>query len=177
MRYFAYGSNLHPERLRRRTPSVSLVSTRELRGWRLSFEKRGRDGSGKATIIETGSIRDVVYGAVYDMQLDEKPVLDRIEGLNIGYHEHRLSLTGIGDVWTYRAETEYTHSGLAPFRWYRELVLLGARYHGFPGNYIDSIRRLAVAEDPDPARCREHGELIETMRGSQPDPTADEIDG
>ncbi|MEJ2602931.1 MAG: gamma-glutamylcyclotransferase [Gammaproteobacteria bacterium] len=165
LRYLAYGSNLHPERLRRRTPSAALVTTCELPGWRLSFEKRGHDGSAKATITHTGDRAHRVHAAVYDMVPAEKPALDRVEGLNQGYHEHALSLPGIGEVWTYLAETEYTDASLVPFRWYRDLVVAGARFHRFPGIYVETIERVRVADDPDPFRQREHDVILAAMRG------------
>lgn len=161
--YFAYGSNLHPERLRRRTPSAGLVGTCELRGWRLSFEKRGQDGSAKATIAPARDGR--VHGAVYEIAAAEKPALDRIEGLNRGYHADLLDLPGLGEVWTYRAETEYTDRSLLPFRWYRDLVVLGARFHRFPPSYVRPIAAIAAADDPDPERQREHDGILAAMRG------------
>ncbi len=164
LRYLAYGSNLHPERLRRRTPSASLVTTCRLAGWRLSFEKRGHDGSAKATIARSDDPAHCVHAAVYDLQPAEKPALDRVEGLNRGYHERRLSLPGIGEVWTYLAQTEYTDKTLVPFRWYRDLVALGARYHRFPGAYVAAIERLAAADDPDARRQREHDVILAAMR-------------
>ncbi len=164
LRYLAYGSNLHPERLRRRTPSAVPIDTCALRGWRLSFEKRGQDGSGKATIVETGDPSHLVHGVVYEMHAGEKPVLDRIEGLNRGYREHVLSLPGHGTVWTYRAELEHTDRGLLPFCWYRELVLAGARHHGFPPAYIAAIEALGTAPDPDATRREAHEALLDAIR-------------
>lgn len=168
LRYFAYGSNLHPERLRRRTPSAVLVTTSELPGWRLSFEKRGRDGSAKATITPADEPDLSVHGAVYEVAMAEKRRLDRIEGLNKGYHEYVLSLPDAGEVWTYRADTGYTYPSLVPFRWYRDLVVLGARYHGFPAAYIDAIAGLAAADDPDADRQREHDLLLAAMHAVRP---------
>ena len=45
--YFAYGSNLHPERLRERVPSAESLGVARLEAHVLRFHKRGRDGSGK----------------------------------------------------------------------------------------------------------------------------------
>ncbi len=164
IRYLAYGSNLHPERLRRRTPSAVFLTTFELRGWQLSFDKRGFDGSAKATIAPTEAGGDLVHAAVFELHADEKPALDRIEGVNKGYHAHVLSLPGLGEVHTYKADTEFQDGSLIPFRWYRDLVVYGGRFHGFPRPYIEDIAALPVAEDPDAARRREHDDILSAMR-------------
>jgi len=177
IRYLAYGSNLHPERLRRRTSSAVLLTTWELTGWRLSFDKRGFDGSAKATIAATDDDRDLVHAAIFELSLDEKPALDRIEGVNRGYHAHVLSLPDLGEVHTYKADTEFQDGSLVPFRWYRDLVLHGARFHGFPRAYVDDIAAVPVIEDSDDARQREHDDILAAMRRAMAeaagDPTTD----
>ena len=65
MLYAAYGSNLHPGRLRKRVPSADLVGCAKIEGWSLNFNKRGKDGSGKCSIGV--SRNSFVYVAVYDM--------------------------------------------------------------------------------------------------------------
>lgn len=166
IRYLAYGSNLHPERLRRRTPSAVFLTTFELRGWRLSFDKRGFDGSAKATIAPTEAGSDLVHAAIFELHADEKPALDRIEGVNKGYHAHLLTLPRLGEVHTYKADTEFQDGSLIPFRWYRDLVVYGGHFHGFPRPYIEDIAALPVAEDPDTARRREHDDILAAMRGA-----------
>lgn len=54
--YFAYGSNMLTERLIARTPSARPVGTSLLPGHRLTFHKRGRDGSGKCDAFETAHL-------------------------------------------------------------------------------------------------------------------------
>lgn len=166
IRYLAYGSNLHPERLRRRTPSAELLTTFELTGWRLTFDKRGFDGSAKATIAQTEAGSDLVHAAIFELSSEEKPALDRIEGLNRGYHAHLLTLPGLGEVHTYKADTEFQDGSLVPFRWYRDLVVYGARFHGFPRAYVEGIAALHAAEDPDDRRQREHDDILAAIRAA-----------
>ncbi|MGD8384961.1 MAG: gamma-glutamylcyclotransferase, partial [Lysobacterales bacterium] len=88
--YFAYGSNMSSKRLRARLPSASLAGVGVLRGHRLVFHKvSNHDGSGKCGIVE--STRDHVLGVLYEIDADEKPVLDRIEGA--GYVEKRIEIS------------------------------------------------------------------------------------
>ena len=45
---------------------------------------------------------------------------------------------------------------LAPYHWYRDYVLFGAREHGLPAPYVDAIARVPSVDDPDPARHDEN---------------------
>lgn len=156
MNYLAYGSNLHPARLRARTPSARLLSIAALPGWRLAFHKRSRDGSSKCNIVHSGRPTDMVYGALYRLTRNEKFLLDRYEGLGSGYHEMKLSLPGHGDVFFYSADQAYIDESLKPYDWYKRLVLLGAAYHDFPASYIIGIEAVTAVADPDRARQREN---------------------
>ena len=62
-RYFAYGSNLTSARLVERVPSARAVGPALLRDFRLTLDKRGADGSGKANLAPApgGSVWGVVY--------------------------------------------------------------------------------------------------------------------
>ena len=75
--YFAYGSNLHPLRLRARVPSSRLVGRAKLRGHALRCHKKSLfDGSGKCDAYPTGREDDCVLGAVFTLDAAERPVLD-----------------------------------------------------------------------------------------------------
>lgn len=43
----AYGSNLHPLRLRKRVSTANLIGIVEMQGYQLAFHKRSTDESGK----------------------------------------------------------------------------------------------------------------------------------
>ena len=67
-RYFAYGSNLKLSRMRERVPSAHAEGAARLAGYRLVWDKRGRDGTGKANLRPHASSE--VWGVVY--QLDAR---------------------------------------------------------------------------------------------------------
>ncbi len=156
IRYFAYGSNLHPLRLRERVASARLIGTATVAGFTLAFSKRGQDGSGKCTLA-IGS--DVVHGAIFEMTRSDKAELDAIEGVGRGYERFELFAPGFGDCATYRAEAAWIDASLLPFCWYRDLVLAGAIEHGFGESYLECIRRLRTERDADVTR-REHNERL-----------------
>jgi len=149
--YFGYGSNLFVQRMVERIPSAKPVATALVSGYRLRFEKSGQDGSSKANMHYTGMADHTIRGAIYSIRMSEKPILDVIEG--DAYKTHNLMVTtDAGDqmrVFAYIARQSVIGSTLRPFSWYRALVLEGARSHGFPDGYCDSIAAIEVVEDHD----------------------------
>lgn len=160
--YFAYGSNMLVVRLRQRTPSARLVGAASLAGHGLYFHHVSRrDGTAKCNIAERAG--ETVHGVVYELRASEQPVLDRAEDLGRGYHiEEREVLLGNGpvSVFCYVAVPGTIDDDRRPFRWYRDIVLAGAREHGFPSDYVTRIAREPVIEDPDPERAARHAALI-----------------
>jgi len=162
LKYLAYGSNLHPGRFQRRVPSAKVVDVVQLAGWQLRFHKRSNDGSGKCNIIHTDQPTDVVYGVVYEIDPEEKSALDSAEGLGFGYDESQLSIDGHESVFCYLATT--VDDVLDPYTWYREYVILGARYHGLPDAYLREIEIVEAIQDPDENRHLRHMRILEGLR-------------
>ncbi|MCE2510119.1 MAG: gamma-glutamylcyclotransferase [Alphaproteobacteria bacterium] len=154
--YFAYGSNMLTARLRARCPSARPVGRAEVADFALAFNKRGRDDSGKATLARSTQGHPRSYGVLFEMDAAELGQLDRIEGVDKGYERKdafavRL-LDGGGTVHarTYRATL--TDDRLKPYDWYLALVIAGAREHRLDAAYVATLRRVAFATDPQPAR-------------------------
>jgi len=162
LHYLAYGSNLHPVRLGERVPSARLLGTVELRERALRFSKRSVDGSAKCT-IDPGGPSQSVHGAVYRIDQSHRTVLDGIEGLGVGYAEQRETVTVDGqavDAFYYVATADYLDDKLQPYHWYKSLVLAGARYHGFPPQYIAELEETESVDDPDPERRAVNGRVL-----------------
>lgn len=161
LRYFAYGSNLHPGRLRRRVPSATVVGVATLPGHALAFHKRGDDGSGKCN-ARPARAQDRVMGVVYRMDAFERALLDRVEGP--GYAVAQVELEA-GDrvvrAFTYLAWPEACAEELVPFDWYKALVLAGGRHHGLPEAYLRAIDAVTALEDPDRERARRHFTILD----------------
>ncbi|MEA3410891.1 MAG: gamma-glutamylcyclotransferase family protein [Pseudomonadota bacterium] len=159
--YFAYGSNLLPERLRERVASARVVGTGRISGRVLRFHKLGGDGSGKCDCHATGDPRDRVCGVVYEMDEFEKPGLDAAEGP--GYAEIevavRLSSSSV-TAYTYAARDTHVVPGIPPFHWYKALVLMGARHHRLDKVTLRRIRAVVAVPDTDPERAARHRGLI-----------------
>ena len=168
LKYFAYGSNLHPARLLQRVPSARVIGPGVIEGYRLAFNKRGADNSGKCNVMPAGP--DVrVHGALFDIDSTHKPALDLAEG---GYEVRYLSVYSGGDshrAFSYIAHPRNLVDELHPYDWYHALVMTGGRYHELPENYLQQIATHPVQPDSDPVRVRRHAELLERM-GQTPRP-------
>ena len=161
-RYAAYGSNLHPLRLQRRVPSARLLGSSPLPGFQLRFNKKSDvDDSGKCGINETDSI---VYVAIYEIARAEQADLDRFEGLGTGYERVTVFIEGYGHCSTYVADPAAIDETLLPMDWYKEMVLLGCLWNGFPDDYIEHIESTHSIQDPDQHRARENWQIVSALR-------------
>jgi cation transport regulator ChaC len=129
--YFAYGSNMLTARLRERVPSATAIGIGQLVGHALRWDKRSwRDGSGKCDAEATGRHDDVVWGVVFELDPEDKPALDKAEGVGAGYLEKTVNVlmeAGRVPAVTYYATDK--DASLRPYRWYKALVIAGAREH------------------------------------------------
>lgn len=159
--YAAYGSNLHPRRLRERIRSATLRGTSFLHKYTLQFHKRGQDRSAKCGFTDCGQ---GLHVAVYEVADADRRVLDAVEGVGKGYDVDEISVPGFGKCFTYVASRSHIDELLHPFDWYREMVLLGCLRHAFPVPYCERIAALPVIEDPDPARRERNWRTVELLR-------------
>lgn len=142
-RYFAYGSNLALARMRSRVPGVTTEGVGCLRGYRLAWDKRGADGSGKTNLRRDP--RACVWGVVYRLDPQRWPDLDAHEP---GYARREVEVR-IGDALvvaqTYVSARRTT---AAPFAWYKACVVEGARQHGLPDEWVRALEAAPVQPDP-----------------------------
>jgi gamma-glutamylcyclotransferase len=158
--YFAYGSNMAIERLKKRVSSAELLSTATLPEHRLKFHKPSKkDGSGKCDAAFSGNSEDRVLGALYLIQTSQLSELDNFEGRGYGYDRKTVLVHTASDKF-FSAETYVAtkfDSSLRPLDWYKEHVLRGARAIELPSSYIESIE--AVVADIDTDTKRRENEL------------------
>lgn len=167
--YLAYGSNLHPTRLKDRIPSTESVGIVELSGFQLHFHKVGEDQSGKCNIIETNNHNDMVLCALYHMDISHKPILDRIEGKGYTTREFQIVCDKKNyHCYAYVAEAHYVDEKIRPFNWYHSLVHLGAQYQQFPDDYLAQIEAVENIADHDPNRLKKNAELIDRIKATMP---------
>lgn len=166
LNYLAYGSNLHPVRLAARVPSARIVGVVEMANYMLAFHKRSIDGSGKCLIYPEQGEHHKVYGVLYEFDAREKANLDALEGSGKGYCEQFVQFSLNGETYTpyiYVAQSTHIDQSLVPYHWYKNLVLAGARYHGFPAEYIAAIEAIPSRVDIDAQRTEENENILRQM--------------
>ena len=154
IRYLAYGSNMWPRRIELRLGLCEAIGIGSLREYALRFQKRGGDGAGKCDAFHTGNPADTLYGVVYSLSRAQREMLDEFEGP--GYASRDVSVrtqAGMLTAYAYLAKAGHLDADLRPFSWYKAIVVAGARAHGLPAHYIDSLA--AVGASPDRCADRE----------------------
>lgn len=169
MLYFAYGSNMLRERISHplRVPGAMWLQIGYVSGRKIAFHKRSRDGSGKCDIPVSSCSSDRVYGVVYVVPAEEVAALDTAEAVGFGYV--RASIQVLSDdrppltAQTYLGDPAFLDPGLSPYRWYKELVLCGARQNDLPETVLKAIARVPALDDPNPGRpaAREAAQALE----------------
>jgi hypothetical protein len=163
-RYAAYGSNLHPIRLRKRVPSAKLLGATHLDGYEIRFNKVGwRDGSGKCNITPN---ENRIYLAIFEILEAERAILDRFEGLGSGYDSAELRIDGFGACSTYVAAQGAIDEFRLPMDWYKEMVLLGCVANEFPQIYVQTIEAVSTRQDSNEKRAREQWKVVKELRSA-----------
>jgi len=155
MLYFAYGSNMDLRQMRERCPSVRFLAVAKLPGHRLDFTRRSNTRQcGVADVVADDG--GEVWGVVYDVAETDLGRLDDSEGYRPGREAHFNSyirdqrhVLRDGDekspllVWTYVANREPDRP--LPNVAYKALIVDGAVFWHLPPDYIEKLRRIAIA--------------------------------
>lgn len=143
--YFAYGSNMNTTRLQSRIPSAKFLCCARLQDMCLIFNKKSVDGSGKANILNKPD--GIVWGAMFEVDSEQMEQLDNIEK---GYD--RIQVEAINDINKNIRSYTYISNELTndprPYKWYKDLIISGAREHHLPDSYIDYIEKTCTKPEP-----------------------------
>lgn len=163
LHYFAYGSNMLEARLQMRCTSARMIGVGWAEGFALNFSKRGKDASGKATLVEISGVGACVHGVLFTLDASDQPNLDRVEGPGYARLDNILiNSAGIAErvtAFTYIARPEHMHPSLLPFDWYLGLTIAGAEAADLPCEHIERLRREPNIPDPDLRRASRIGAL------------------
>ncbi|WP_448568798.1 gamma-glutamylcyclotransferase family protein [Thalassotalea ganghwensis] len=160
MKYFAYGSNMSTKRLQQRVASAKPIGVYQLIHHKLKFHKEGHDGSAKGDAYATNNVEDIIYGVLFEIDEQEKYLLDQVEGLDNGYDIKWVELLAVKDSSEHtnqcvKAFTYYAtqiNTTLSPFDWYLQHVIVGAQEHQLPADYQTDLRAIETIEDPNSLR-------------------------
>nr|BAJ49244.1 conserved hypothetical protein [Candidatus Caldarchaeum subterraneum] len=138
--YFAYGSNLDQEGMRRRVGEWFDLKPAILRDYKLVFNVFSSSWRGGVANIEE-SPGSVVYGAVYLLEESQLEKLDKYEGVPHLYHRRKMTVEVGGrplEAYVYVATNPRPR--LTPSSSYLALVLKGLKKLGYSDDVIHSIR-------------------------------------
>lgn len=151
MLIFAYGSNMDSKRLSARVSSARSIATAYITKYQLHFNKASEDKTAKANIMQTENDNDIVWGVIFEIDDQQKPLLDKYEGLGKGYNEENLLFTDAAnntyEAWVYIGDTDALNEELLPFESYKQHCLSGAEEHNLPADYVDKIRAVKSQGD------------------------------
>jgi gamma-glutamylcyclotransferase (GGCT)/AIG2-like uncharacterized protein YtfP len=150
---FQYGSNMCECRLKARVRDAKFLAVARLDGYQIRFDKRSKDGSGKASLRKANSLEDVVFGVVYELSEQGKGELDSIE---VGYTPKKVEVVTLSgellEAFVYIAKSGSTDPDLKPYAWYKRFVVDGARKFNLPAQYIEKLESVEAIHDPDTIR-------------------------
>lgn len=165
MLIFAYGSNMNLNRLIQRVPSAVKVCNVFLPGYKLVCNKVSKkDGSAKANIIKTDNPAELVWGVLFTINKNEKRLLDKAEGLGMGYNEDTLIFfdetnnSYVAQV--YIADSKAIDDNLVPYDWYKEFIVSGAILNNLPAEYIAKLQSITCILDHDEKRRNENYAIL-----------------
>jgi gamma-glutamylcyclotransferase (GGCT)/AIG2-like uncharacterized protein YtfP len=105
--YFAYGSNLNMEQMKKRCPDSLPFGRAILYNHQLVFKANPR-GRGVADVVPVKGKR--VHGAVYEVSKEDLKKLDRFEGTPTVYKRQKIQVEtskGVVNAWVYLMMPHY----------------------------------------------------------------------
>ncbi len=126
MKYFAYGSNMNPQRMKDRGVSYSTRLPATLNGYTLKFNKKASRNpkEGYANIVPDEN--QVVEGALYEIPDNDILKLDSYEGYPDNYYREKVKIIltiGTEEAVTYMASKDKVQEGLKPGKEYLKHLL------------------------------------------------------
>ncbi len=150
---FSFGSNMSSRRLLARLPDAKRVGTAILKGYELTFDMVSTDGSAKCSIRQTSNSEAQVYGVVYQLNEDEKAILDAIEGPRYDCVDVCVKLLDGERLTAHCYIANTLDDSLLPFDWYLQHVHRGALEAGVPNHYSEAILATKSCDDPNKTRA------------------------
>jgi cation transport regulator ChaC len=147
--YFAYGSNMDPQRVGARGMRFDAVCGAVLEGVQLRFDKQSRahPHCGHANLAFARG--DRVEGVLYRLRdADEIRAMDPFEAAPVNYSRDIVVVSAAGErhaAWTYFANAAVVCAGLAPERAYLNHLLAGRPFLSKP--YFERLCSVRCIDD------------------------------
>lgn len=93
---------------------------------------------------------------LFNIDSKEKPLLDKAEGLGLGYNEDTLTffdqLSNSYSAQVYIADNNSINNHLLPFDWYKEFIVTGSIQNQLSADYISELQSIPCVPDTDEKR-------------------------
>jgi len=142
MYYFAYGSNMNREQMKKRCPTGRFLKRARLLGYKFVYDGHSSMRNGAvANIIK--SENGTVWGVIFEIDDECIKNLDRYEGFPRSYQRRCVGVDDEGGN-TYQAVVYLRKPQEIgkPSDEYRDILLEGARDCGLPESYIKDFLKL-----------------------------------
>ena len=146
--YFAYGSNLYYEQMKKRCPSASFKTLAYYPNFKLDFTRESTKGGWVADMVF--SPNSSVWGVVYALTSEDLLSLDKSEVIHwlYGYLRQKIVVfDSCGEeyvAWTYFVKIK---KGSGPPRLsYMNKILSGAWRYSLPESYVDFLKSIKTME-------------------------------
>lgn len=138
--YFAFGSNMNPDRMRKREAFFTERVGARLSDYKMSFTFRRPDGRGSCNIKPEKN--SVVHGALYTLESGGLYKLDVFEKVSEGCYRRERVIVETSDgekieATAYVVTNEFYQEGLVPRREYLDHCLAGKDV--LPAEYYDFL--------------------------------------
>ena len=150
--YFAYGSNMNPERMLERGVPFDQCVAATLRDHTLTFNKRGLGGA-EAYAHATREKGQDLPGLLYRVSARGLRALDRYEGVAAGHYRREAMEVAVGTVhalpthrvtsWVYLAEEDHVQEGLPVSEHYMRHIRRGHAILGLADGPSDGLGQCA----------------------------------
>lgn len=139
MLYFAYGSNLDKEQMKKRCPDSSYLSIGSLENYQLVYDGFSKTRNcAVANVVSKDKVS--VWGAIFDISQNDLDKLDIFEGYPKAYDRAVLNIK-TNDNSLHQAIV-YFRTGReigVPSEEYRNIIIKGAKDSGLPSHYIEEF--------------------------------------
>jgi len=147
--YFAYGSNMDPERMKKRIGYLPPRQKALLKGWKLVFNKVATRNPREGYANITKDEKETVEGILYEIEEQDLKKLDNYEGHPYHYDRKEMEVE-LEDgtkvkAWVYVANPNMVKEGLKPSREYLSHLLKGCDL--LSEEYCEKLRSVKTLED------------------------------
>jgi gamma-glutamylcyclotransferase (GGCT)/AIG2-like uncharacterized protein YtfP len=153
MLYFAYGSNLDWERMKKRCPSAKFVCRATLKDYQLAFTRESKDSGWVADIVPKPN--KTVWGVVYEINELDIGALDKCEGFKPqrkpeenAYYRAEFHVYDEDDTEKPLLASVYIvqkkEGSRRPDSEYKDLIVNGAKFWHLPDKYVQELEKIEI---------------------------------